>query len=91
MLESTYQLEKRDARKIQPTINAAYRVAENWHDKLLADNDCVYDVDGYDSYGYDIRNVDRAGIHENDYALDIELFYDIQQEWGFNGIRPVKD
>jgi len=79
--------------KYSPTVIAAYRADQEWHDKLLPkDQWSQYDVDGYDMYGYDDMNIDRAGIQEDDYA-DVNdgryLYEDIWSDWGFDGTRPV--
>jgi hypothetical protein len=58
-----------------------------------------YDPEGYDSYGYDKNDVDRAGNSEcayysndawaedEDYNVAYDTAYD---EWGFDGVKPVK-
>ena len=86
--------------KYSPTVTAAYMKDQAWHSKLLAPNDCVYDVDGYDSYGYDKNEVDRAGHHEHEYycndCSDDEGYgenfaYDAALvQWGFDGVRPIR-
>lgn len=85
--------------KYSPTVTAAYMNNQEWHNNLLAPNDCVYDVDGYDSYGYDKNDVDRAGNNECEYYsddwVDGEGYGDnfaycvAVAEWGFDGVRPV--
>lgn len=93
--------------KYSPTVTAAYMQDQNWHYKLrlpMAGAPEVLelrDPDGYDSYGYDEHDVDRAGNHENDYACDdtdehgdslgFNSAYDqALSDWGFDGVRPVK-
>ena len=86
--------------KYSPTVTAAYMKCQEWHNNLLAPNDCVYDVDGYDSYGYDKNDVDRAGNNEyqyyhNDWSDDEGYgenfaYNAASEEWGFDGVRPIK-
>lgn len=76
--------------KYSPTVNTAYARDQEWHDRLRGDEP-VYDVDGYDSYGYDRNDRDRAGVHEFDYpAMDSEDFCCMCGDWDFDGVRPVK-
>jgi hypothetical protein len=58
-----------------------------------------YDPEGYDSYGYDKNDVDRAGNPECAYYSndawaedeDYNIAYDrALDEWGFDGVKPVK-
>jgi hypothetical protein len=59
-----------------------------------------YDPEGYDSYGYDKNDVDRAGNHEYAYMsndcphpehADYNIAYDTAyDEWVFDGVKPVK-
>lgn len=99
--------------KYSPTVTAAYMRDQEWHAKLLASHGTFeadgtpseygrYDVDGFDSYGYNKHNIDRADNDENDYALDdydaddqvIEghnwLYEQTLSEWKFDGVRPVR-
>jgi len=86
--------------KYSPTVTAAYMSNQEWHSNLLAPNDCVYDMDGYDSYGYDKNDVDRAGNNEyqyysNDWSDDEGCgenfaYNAASDQWGFDGVRPVK-
>lgn len=99
--------------KYSPTVTDAYCRDQAWHDKLLASHGTFdadgkpceysrYDVDGYDSYGYNKQDVDRAGNHENDYASDdydaddqvIEgynwLYEQALSEWKYDGVRPIQ-
>lgn len=99
--------------KYSPTVCAAYMHDQSWHDKLLATqgtfdkdgNSCesgLYDVDGYDSYGYNSEDVDRAGNNEYDYCCDdtdeygdslgFNSAYDqAVNDWGFDSTRPVQN
>jgi hypothetical protein len=59
-----------------------------------------YDPEGYDSYGYDKNDMDRAGNNEYDYArndsahpeyADYNIAYDdADRTWGFDGVKPVR-
>ena len=81
--------------KYSPTVSQAYQTNQEWHQKLLPPGEYTYDADGYDSYGYDKNDVDRAGNHEyeyysNDLGEDCSLKYeDAYSAWGFDGVRPV--
>ena len=89
--------------KYSPTVSRAYMADQEWWTKYSGnDNPDVYnqyDPEGYDSYGYDKNDVDRAGNAEyvyysndgdydrdEDYNLAYDAAYD---EWGFDGIKPV--
>jgi hypothetical protein len=84
--------------KYSPTVSFSYMKDQKWFEKNGGDfgngvnPDSIYDNDGFDSYGYNSENIDRAGIHENDYmrfytVLDDELEYtlynDTYGEWCF--------
>lgn len=75
--------------KYSPTVSSAYDTNIRWF-RCLANGD-MYDDEGYDRYGYNRNDIDRAGNHEIDYALDDDLHNDVYLEWGSNGTRPVKD
>lgn len=85
--------------KYSPTVSAAYMADQDWHSKLMAPDQCVYDVDGFDSYGYDKDDVDRAGNHEHHYypndTQDDEgagtnfKYDDAAEAWGYDGVRPT--
>lgn len=92
--------------KYSPTVTEAYRVDQNWWAKYTyaskepTDDFIQYDPDGYDSYGYDKNDVDRAGNNESDYIPndafadgyddDCNYAYDRAIEaWGFDGTKPV--
>ena len=67
--------------KYSPTVAAAYAKDQNWWEKNggeseRGDHGFFYDVDGYDQYGYDKNEVDRAGHTENEYASDFETLED---------------
>lgn len=86
--------------KYSPTVTAAYMADQAWHTKHRDPDEPVYDRDGFDSYGYDKDEVDRAGNPESDYFMgwydeydnyhDDNAAYDNALEsWGFDGVRPV--
>lgn len=88
--------------KYSPTVGAAYSVDQNWWTKYR-DSDLsllfsLYDPDGYDSYGYDKNDVDRAGNAEYEYYPndcpsphhDYNTKFDnANYDWGFDGVKPV--
>jgi hypothetical protein len=55
--------------KYSPTVTAAYMADRDWWEKNGGGegDDCNYDVDGYDRYGYNAEDVDRSGHTELDY------------------------
>ena len=92
--------------KYSPTVSRAYMADQKWWTKyayagVTGDEFVQYDPEGYDSYGYDKDDVDRAGNHESAYyhndALDhgidddFNYAYDAAyEEWTFDGVKPVK-
>lgn len=82
--------------KYSPTISQAYKQDQNWFNKYAGEN--LYDPDGYDDYGYDCNGIDRAGKTEYDYQQVCEccgqnhenLFWQIRDEWSFDGVKPTK-
>ena len=75
--------------KYSPTITRAYMKSQTWWKGV--DEFSLYDQDGYDSYGYNKENVDRAGNHENEYlngqddgmdGWEYPLYEDTGAEWG---------
>jgi hypothetical protein len=89
--------------KYSPTVSAAYRRAPWWWDKYASSTGqryVAYDPEGYDSYGYNENDVDRAGNQEyeyysNDAPFELDLDYnnkydDALDEWGFDGVKPVR-
>jgi len=76
--------------KYSPTVSAAYAANQQWHRNYMSLGSCIYDPDGYDSYGYNKNDYDRAGNHENDYALDDAGFNDCLERWGFDGTKPFE-
>lgn len=89
--------------KYSPTVNAAYRADNAWWDKYANPNKDntynQYDPEGYDSYGYNEHDIDRAGNHElyyihNDWSDDSGegenwAHNDALEMWGFDGVKPV--
>lgn len=58
--------------KYSPTVSSAYSLDQGWWNRNGGETDrgdygFFYDVDGYDSYGYNEDGVDRAGISEDEY------------------------
>jgi hypothetical protein len=85
--------------KYSPTVTAAYRKDQEWFDKYSKqaeqhDHWFQYDPEGYDSYGYDENEVDRAGNEESVYYESDEFgenwrYNDALNQWGFDGVKPV--
>lgn len=84
--------------KYSPTVSEAYLANQNWF-KPGADG--IYDDEGYDSYGYNKDDVDRAGNHECDYITshtddgDDWIFYlyeDTLDAWSYdaNTQKPIQ-
>lgn len=91
--------------KYSPTVSRAYQADQEWwhrytHDRQPGDNWIQYDPEGYDSYGYDKDDVDRAGNSEYEYYVndsahpgyaDYNMKYDdAYEDWGFDGVKPVR-
>ena len=84
--------------KYSPTVSKAYCVDKNWWVKYSQGNS--YDPDGYDQYGYNQDDVDRAGNQEHEYYhndaswdedLDYNNLYDNALDaWSFDGVKPVR-
>ena len=84
--------------KYSPTVVNAYSRDRNWFEKYSQGQ--TYDPEGYDSYGYDINDVDRADNNEIDYMyndapwdedLDYNNLYDdALSQWTFDGVKPVR-
>lgn len=91
--------------KYSPTVTAAYMQDQEWWHKYACCNHLTwnqYDPDGYDSYGYNSDDIDRAGNHENVYAHNdaLDANWDTEDDynwrydealntWGFDGVKPV--
>lgn len=73
--------------KYSPTVNFSYGEDQDWHQKhclpTAEDPNPIYDRDGYDSYGYDANDRDRAGNREEDYYGDEgeELYVRVERDW----------
>lgn len=88
--------------KYSPTVSRAYMHDQDWWRKYTGEDEFTYnqyDPEGYDSYGYDKDDVDRAGNHESDYYgndawaedEDYNIAYDTAyDEWIFDGVKPVR-
>jgi hypothetical protein len=82
--------------KYSPTVGTAYDIDHDWWDNYSVDG--LYDPDGYDMYGYNKDNVDRAGNKESDYGArcqccgqtKVRLYEDVEFEWHFDGVKPVR-
>jgi hypothetical protein len=81
--------------KYSPTVTAAYMTDQHWWSLYAAK--CKewtqYDPEGYDSYGYDVNDVDRAGNQEHVYSdgEDYNWAYEAALDaWGFDGTKPVR-
>ncbi len=82
--------------KYSPTVHNAYDTDQKWFDKVAVNG---RDPAGYDSYGYNDNNLDRAGNTEEDYYLhevdfsgeypDYYLFDKTISEWNLE--RILKD
>lgn len=51
-----------------------YSKDQDWFKKNCVNEHDMYDKDGFDSYGYDEDDRDRAGVLEDDYMFDDEKF-----------------
>lgn len=93
--------------KYSPTVSRAYMQDQDWHRKfcnLAPHSDVIYspyDPEGYDSYGYDKNEMDRAGNYEHAYYPndnpdwdsedDYNWKYDsAHDDWVFDGVKPVR-
>ena len=89
--------------KYSPTVSYAYTMDQRWWDKYSGQTDTVwnqYDPEGYDSYGYNAEDMDRAGNYEHEYYSNDEgdgiwdgenwAYNRALDEWSFDGVKPVK-
>jgi hypothetical protein len=92
--------------KYSPTVNAAYQKDQEWWTnytytgKHNRERECIqYDPEGYDAYGYNADELDRAGNPECAYYSDDceyslssgNIAYDnASDSWGFDGTKPVQ-
>jgi len=70
--------------KYSPTVSAAYHKDQDWWKRNGGENPAnisikkgehalyFYDRDGYDSYGYNVAGIDRAGHTECEYLTTAE-------------------
>jgi hypothetical protein len=66
--------------KYSPTVSMAYFKSQSWWKP--ADEMAFYDAEGFDQYGYNKDDVDRAGFKENAYYGDTDLYEDTASDWG---------
>lgn len=93
--------------KYSPTVSAAYMKDQNWFKKfceLAPHGDQIYspyDPEGFDSYGYDKNDMDRAGNYEHEYYSNDQdadgvlssgnhAYDNALDAWGFDGVKPVQ-
>ena len=84
--------------KYSPTVSAAYQTDQHWWSLYAAT--CKewtqYDPEGYDSYGYNEDNVDRAGNPEYVYYYSDDndggniAYNNARDVWDFDGTKPCK-
>lgn len=78
--------------KYSPTVSGWYQKNKNWFKEVAPEqnNGLVgYDKDGYDHYGYNKDDVDRAGVKEFEYLQGEEigdeyvyvLYNRVYEEW----------
>ena len=75
--------------KYSPTVTAAYRTNQSWHQNYRTDHGSDYDPSGYDSYGYDEDGLDRGGNQEHEYYSNECLYNELKNDWTFDGTKPV--
>jgi hypothetical protein len=83
--------------KYSPTVSAAYMADQDWWKKYTGEDEFTYhqyDPEGYDSYGYNSQDLDRAGNYEHEYysddVYDGNFKYNVAlDEWGFDGVKPM--
>ena len=85
--------------KYSPTVTAAYMKDQGWFRNFMDPHGFIYDPEGFDSYGYNEDDIDRAGNNEcvyycNDAPWDSEDDYNWKYEdalnaWGFDGTKPI--
>lgn len=78
--------------KYSPTVSGWYSRNQQWFKEVPPEQNCGlvgYDAQGYDRYGYNTEDVDRAGHHEFEYLQSEEingeyeyvLFGQVQDNW----------
>lgn len=77
--------------KYSPTVTFSYQQDQKWFEKFS--NGEAYDPEGYDHYGYNKDEFDRAGFNEHDYIQFSEfdngdffddglaLYMNVSREW----------
>lgn len=84
--------------KYSPTVTAAYMKDQDWWRKYTGEDEFTYhqyDPEGYDSYGYNSEDMDRAGNEEYVYYEDDEFgenwrYNQALEDWTFDGVKPVR-
>ncbi len=91
--------------KYSPTVSTSYSQDQAWYEKNGGgygngkDPESDYDDDGYDAYGYNADDRDRAGHHENDYPASFQwdgeseyypLYEAVQSEWSGRNILSMR-
>lgn len=90
--------------KYSPTVSAAYQADQDWFihyciHEINSSEYAQYDPEGYDSYGYNADDVDRAGNQEHEYYANDGYDFDgdwnyaynaASEAWGFDGTKPVQ-
>jgi hypothetical protein len=77
---------------------------QDWWRKYTGEDEFTYhqyDPEGYDSYGYNSEDMDRAGNYEHEYYSNDEgdgiwdgenwAYNQALDEWGFDGVKPVRN
>ena len=86
--------------KYSPTVSRAYMRDQDWWRKYTSEDEFTYhqyDPEGYDSYGYDKNDMDRAGNYEYQYYSDDTdcgenwAYNQALDEWTFDGVKPVRE
>ena len=79
--------------KYSPTVSKAYQHNREWFVNYSKGE--IYDPEGYDSYGYDKNDIDRAGNEEwqyysDDYCCGNYKYDAAYNWWRFDGEKPVE-
>jgi hypothetical protein len=86
--------------KFSPTVSKAYKKDFTWFDRYS--NGQFYDPEGYDKYGYNAEDKDRAGYKKTDYNVGRDknnqtfiikngfnfLYEKIEKEFEFDDTQP---
>ena len=89
--------------KYSPTVTEAYMMDQAWFDKYAksdGDEFALRDPEGFDLYGYNDEDMDRAGNYEHEYYHNDApedsdedynwLYMDANDHWTFDGVKPVR-